>query len=211
MTERVGYDGTYRRVLGIGLLVSLAVHGAILAWGRLEVAAVTERNPTEPGTELALAFADEQPVELLDMRVLEAEVSVETAPAPDAETSSVEASLDLEPPPLASAQEGALLAVNPVEIGETDVGAAIEFDRLGAAVAAASRGGNDHDFERLGGFRIPEGSGRRGPLIIGGGGSGCQGPDVIRLPGRRTGRIALPGAGTGGFSGYGIGSRFSPP
>jgi hypothetical protein len=200
MSDGAGYDRVYRRVLGIGLLVSLVVHGAILAWGRLNVTPAASDNRAEPTTQLALAFVDEEPVELIDVRVAEADVVAETAPAPESETSTVEASLDLEPPKLAMALEGSMIAVSLVEADDSDVGDAIEYDRLGAAVAAANRGGNDHDFERLGGFRIPEGSGGRGPLIIGGGGSGCQGPNV-RLPGRRI----------GGGTSYGIGSPYTLP
>lgn len=200
MSDGAGYDRIYRRVLGIGLLVSLAVHGAILAWGRLNVAGTDAEEEAQPRTQLALAYVDEQPVELVDVRVAEADVAAETAPAPLSETSTVEAALDLQPPRLAMAQQGDLIAVSLVQTDEMDIGSAIEYDRLGAAVAAANRGGNDHDFERLGGFRIPEGSGGRGPLIIGGGGSGCEGPNV-RLPGTRI----------GGFSSYGIGSRYTTP
>lgn len=199
MSDGAGYDRVYRRVLGIGLLVSLAVHGAILAWGRLNVTPPASDDKAEPRTQLALAYADEQPVELVDVRVAEADVAVETAPVPESETSTVEAALDLEPPKLAMADQGSLIAVSLVETDDSNVGDAIEYDRLGAAVAAANRGGNDHDFERLGGFRIPEGSGGRGPLIIGGGGSGCEGPNV-RLPGTRIGGTS-----------YGIGSPYTLP
>ena len=200
MSERVGLDRIYRRVLGIGLLVSLAVHGAILAWGRLNVQSdIDAEDAVAAKTQLALTFADEEPVELVDVRVVEADVAAETAPAPDVETSTAPAALDLDPPQLAAAQQGSMIAVSLVETDESDIGSAIEYDRLGAAVAAANRGGNDHDFERLGGFRIPEGSGGRGPLIIGGGGSGCEGP-----------RVRLPGTRTGGFTGIrvaGVGFR----
>jgi hypothetical protein len=175
------------------------VHGAILAWGRLNVTPAASDDRAEPTTQLALAYVDEEPLELIDVRVVEADVVAETAPAPESETSTVAAALDLEPPKLAMAHEGSMIAISLVVADDSDVGAAIEYDRLGAAVAAANRGGNDHDFERLGGFRIPEGSGGRGPLIIGGGGSGCQGPNV-RLPGR----------GIGGTS-YGIGSPYTLP
>ncbi len=199
MSDGAGYDRVYRRVLGIGLLVSLVVHGSILAWGRLNVTPAASDDRAEPTTQLALAYVDEEPLELIDVRVVEADVVAETAPAPESETSTVEAALDLEPPKLAMAHEGSMIAVSLVVADDSDVGDAIEYDRLGAAVAAANRGGNDHDFERLGGFRIPEGSGGRGPLIIGGGGSGCQGPQV-RLPGR----------GIGGTS-YGIGSPYTLP
>lgn len=199
MSDGAGYDRVYRRVLGIGLLVSLVVHGSILAWGRLNVTPAASDDRAEPTTQLALAYVDEEPLELIDVRVVEADVVAETAPAPESETSTVEAALDLEPPKLAMAHEGSMIAVSLVVADDSDVGDAIEYDRLGAAVAAANRGGNDHDFERLGGFRIPEGSGGRGPLIIGGGGSGCQGPNV-RLPGR----------GIGGTS-YGIGSPYTLP
>ena len=199
MSDGAGYDRVYRRVLGIGLLVSLVVHGSILAWGRLNVTPAASDDQAEPTTQLALAYVDEEPLELIDVRVVEADVVAETAPAPESETSTVEAALDLEPPKLAMAHEGSMIAISLVEADDSDVGDAIEYDRLGAAVAAANRGGNDHDFERLGGFRIPEGSGGRGPLIIGGGGSGCQGPNV-RLPGR----------GIGGTS-YGIGSPYTLP
>lgn len=199
MSDGAGYDRIYRRVLGIGLLVSLAVHGAILAWGRLNVTTADADDQAQPTTQLALAYADEEPVELVDMRIAEADVAAETAPAPESETSTVEAALDLDPPQLAMAQQGEMIAISLVQSDDTDIGSAIEYDRLGAAVAAANRGGNDHDFERLGGFRIPEGSGGRGPLIIGGGGSGCEGPRVT-LPGRRI-------AGTS----YGIGSPYRIP
>ena len=199
MSDGVGYDRVYRRVLGIGLLVSLVVHGSILAWGRLNVTPAASDDRAEPTTQLALAYVDEEPLELIDVRVVEADVVAETAPAPESETSTVEAALDLDPPKLAMAHEGSMIAISLVVADDSDVGDAIEYDRLGAAVAAANRGGNDHDFERLGGFRIPEGSGGRGPLIIGGGGSGCQGPNV-RLPGR----------GIGGTS-YGIGSPYTLP
>ncbi len=201
MSERAGYDRIYRRVLGIGLLVSLAVHGAILAWGRLDAPSAAADDLAEPKTQLALTYADERPVELLDVRVTEADVATETAPAPDVETSTAPAALDLDPPKLAAAQQGSMIAVSLVEEDDSDIGSAIEYDRLGAAVAAANRGGNDHDFERLGGFRIPEGSGGRGPLIIGGGGSGCEGP-----------RVRLPGTRTGGFTGIRVaGVRFTSP
>ena len=198
MSERAGYDRIYRRVLGIGLLVSLAVHGAILAWGRLNVgSSAADDDPAEAKTQLALTFADEEPVELVDVRVIEADVATETAPAPDVQTSTAPAALDLEPPKLAAAQTGSMIAISLVEEEQSDIGSAIEYDRLGAAVAAANRGGNDHDFERLGGFRIPEGSGGRGPLIIGGGGSGCEGPRVT-LPGtRRPGFTGIRVAGVG--------------
>ena len=199
MSDGAGYDRVYRRVLGIGLLVSLVVHGAILAWGSLNLTPAASDDRAEATTQLALAYVDEQPIELIDMRVAEADVVAETAPALASETSTVEAALDLEPPKLAMAQTGSMIAISLVEADDSDVGDAIEYDRLGAAVAAANRGGNDHDFERLGGFRIPEGSGGRGPLIIGGGGSGCQGPNV-RLPGRRIGGTS-----------YGIGSPYTLP
>jgi hypothetical protein len=163
----------------------------------LNVTAASD-DRAEPTTQLALAYVDGQPVELIDVRVAEADVVAETAPVPESETSTVEAALDIEPPKLAMATEGSMIAISLVEADDSDVGDAIEYDRLGAAVAAANRGGNDHDFERLGGFRIPEGSGGRGPLIIGGGGSGCQGPNV-RLP-----RI-------GGGTSYGIGSPYTLP
>lgn len=204
MSDGAGYDRVYRRVLGIGLLVSLVVHGAILAWGRLNVTPAGSDDRAEPTTQLALAYADGEPVELIDVRVAEADVAAETAPVPESETSTVEAALDIEPPKLAMATEGSMIAISLVEADDSDVGDAIEYDRLGAAVAAANRGGNDHDFERLGGFRIPEGSGGRGPLIIGGGGSGCEGPNVgpnVRLPGRR-----IPGG-----TSYGIGSPYTLP
>lgn len=201
MSDAAGLDRVYRRVLGIGLLVSLAVHGAILAWGRLDIRSAEADK--QPAARLALTFADEEPVELLDVRVAEADVAAQTAPAPEVETSIVEATIDLEPPKLAMATQGELIAVSLVETADVEVAEAIEYDRLGAAVAAANRGGNDHDFERLGGFRIPEGSGGRGPLIIGGGGSGCEGPRV-RLPNRLPRTI-------GGASDYGIGSRFTLP
>ena len=197
MSERAGDDRIYRRVLGIGLLVSLAVHGAILAWGRLDVgSSATDPSTAESSPQLALTFTDEEPVELVDVRVVEAYVVAETAPAPDVETSTAPAALDLDPPKLAAAQQGSMIAVSLVEKDESDIGSAIEYDRLGAAVEAANRGGNDHDFERLGGFRIPEGSGGRGPLIIGGGGSGCEGPRT--LPGtRRPGFTGIRVAGVG--------------
>ena len=198
MSDGAGYDRVYRRVLGIGLLVSLVVHGSILAWGRLNVTPAASDDRAEPTTQLALAYVDEEPLELIDVRVVEADVVAETAPAPESETSTIEAALDLEPPKLAMANEGSMIAISLVAADDSDVGDAIEYDRLGAAVAAANRGGNDHDFERLGGFRIPEGSGGRGPLIIGGGGSGCQGPNV-QLP-----RI-------GGGTSYGIGSPYTLP
>lgn len=199
MSDGAGYDRVYRRVLGIGLLVSLVVHGAILAWGSLNLTPAASDDRAEATTQLALAYVDEQPIELIDVRLAEADVVAETAPALASETSTVEAALDLEPPKLAMAQTGSMIAISLVEADDSDVGDAIEYDRLGAAVAAANRGGNDHDFERLGGFRIPEGSGGRGPLIIGGGGSGCQGPRV-RLPGRRIGGTS-----------YGIGSPYTLP
>lgn len=204
MSDAAGLDRVYRRVLGIGLLVSLAVHGAILAWGHLDVRTAAADADAQPATRLALAFANEQPVELIDVRVAEADVAAETKPALEAETSTVEAAMDIDPPKLAMATQGELIAVSLVETGDADLADEIEYDRLGAAVAAAQRGGSDHDFERLGGFRIPEGSGGRGPLIIGGGGSGCEGPRV-RLPN------SLPITRIGGSSDYGIGSRFTVP
>jgi hypothetical protein len=195
MSERTGNDRIYRRVLGIGLLVSLAVHGAILAWGRLDVPSAADADDAaEPKTQLALTYADEEPLELIDVRVIEADVVAETAPAPDVETSTAPAALDLDPPKLAAAQQGSMILVSLVEEDDSDIGSAVEYDRLGAAVAAANQGGNDHDFERLGGFRIPEASGGRGPLIIGGGGSGCEGP-----------RVRLPGSSIPGFTGIRVG------
>jgi hypothetical protein len=142
MSDGAGYDRVYRRVLGIGLLVSLVVHGAILAWGRLNVTAASD-DRAEPTTQLALAYVDEQPVELIDVRVAEADVAAETAPVPESETSTVEAALDIEPPKLAMATEGSMIAVSLVEADDSDVGDAIDHrwrrERLRGTERAAAR------------------------------------------------------------------------
>ena len=62
MSDGAGYDRVYRRVLGIGLLVSRVVHGAILAWGSLNLTPAASDDPAEATTQLALAFVDEQPI-----------------------------------------------------------------------------------------------------------------------------------------------------
>ena len=196
MSERAGYDKVHHRVLGIGLLVSVAVLGATLAWGRLNAGAAGVGEEAQAGAQLALAYADAQPAELADVRVTEADEVAASLAAPDAATSTEAATLDLEPPKLSMASSGSLISVSLVDAPDDQIASAIEYDRLGAAVAAAANGAGDADtWARVGGFRIPEGSGR-GPLIIGGGGSGCQGPTTVRLPGTRI----------GGFSGIGIGT-----
>jgi len=196
MSEWAGNDKVYHRVLGIGLLVSVAVFGATLAWGRLNAGAADVGEKAQAAAQLALAYADAQPAELADVRVTEADEVAASLPAPDAATSTEEAALDLEPPKLSMASSGSLISVSLVDAPDDQIESAIEYDRLGAAVAAAANGAGDADtWARVGGFRIPEGSGGRGPLIIGGGGSGCQGPT----------RVVLPGTRIGGFSGMGIG------
>jgi len=197
MRERDGYDRVYHRVLGIGLLVSVAVFGATVAWDRQNAGAADVGEDAQAGAQLALAYADAQPAELADVRVTEADEVAASLPAPDAATSTEAAALDLEPPKLSMASSGSLISVSLVDAPDDQIESAIEYDRLGAAVAAAANGAGDaNTWERVGGFRIPEGSGRRGPLIIGGGGGGCQGPRTVRLPGTRI----------GGFSGIGVGT-----
>ena len=197
MSERAGYDKVYHRVLGIGLLVSVAVLGATLAWGRLNAEAADVGEEAQAGAQLALAFVDAQPAELADVRVTDADEVAASLPAPDAATSTVEAALDLEPPKLSMASSGSLISVSLVDAPDDQIESAIEYDRLGAAVAAAANGAGDSDtWERGGLSRIPEGSGR-GPLIIGGGGGGdCQGPTTVLIPGTRI----------GGFSGITLGT-----
>ncbi len=192
MSERAGYDKVYHRVLGIGLLVSVAVFGATLAWGRLNAGAADVGEKAQAGAQLALAYADAQPAELADVRVTEADEVAASLPAPDAATSTEEAALDLEPPKLSLASSGSLISVSLVDAPDEQIASAIEYDRLGAAVAAAANGAGVID--TWASVSPPE-SFRRGPLIIGGGGSGCQGPT----------RVVLPGTRIGGFSGMGIG------
>ncbi len=169
MSERAGYDKV-RRVLGIGLLVSVAVFGATLAWDRLNAEAADVGEEAQAGAQLALAYAGAQPAELADVRVTEADELAASLPAPDAATSTEEAALNLEPLKLSLASSGSLISVSLVDAPDDQIESAIEYDRLGAAVAAAANGTGDADtWARVGGFRIPEGSGGRGPLIIGGG------------------------------------------
>ncbi len=196
MSNRAGYDKVYHRVLGIGLLVSVAVLGATLAWSRLSAEAADVGEKARAGAQLALAYSNAQPAELADVRVTEADEVAASLPTPDAATSTAAAAFDLEPPKLSMASSGSLISVSLVDAPDDQIASAIEYDRLGAAMAAAAKGAGDADtWERGGLSRIPEGSGR-GPLIIGGGGSGCQGPTTVRLPGTRI----------GGFSGIGIGT-----
>ena len=206
MSQRIGYERLYRRVLGIGLLASVAVHGAILAWGHINVEAPELAEFGDSSPELALTYVErDRPLELLDVRVAEAEEVVASAPARStATTTKAVAAPKLESPPkLAAASAGALIAINPVETKEEEVASVVEFDRLGAAVAAAARTngeGKRADWGEAGTSRIGPGAGR-GPIIIGGGfgGGGCDAPGTgIVLPGRRIGGFSgIAGAGIG--------------
>jgi hypothetical protein len=192
MSERVARHQVYYRVLGIGLLVSVAAWGVTLAWDRQDAGAADVGEEARAGTQLALAYSDAQPAELADVRVAEADEVPASLPAPEATTSTEDAALDLEPPKLTLASSGSLISISLVEAPDNEIASAIEYDRLGAAVAAAAKGAGVIDtWARAGGLRIPEGSGR-GPLILGGG-PAC-------VPTR------LPGTRIGGFSGMGIGT-----
>jgi len=188
MSNRAGYDKVYHRVLGIGLLVSVAVLGATLAWSRLN-AEIDVGEKAQAGAQLALAYSDAQPAELADVRLIEEDEVAASLPAPDAATSTVEAALDLEPPKLSMASSGSLISVSLVDAPDDQIASAIEYDRLGAAVVKAANGAGVID--TWASVSPPE-SFRRGPLIIGGG-PAC-------VPTR------FPGTRIGGFSGMGIGA-----
>ncbi len=188
MSERAGYDTVYHRVLGIGLLGSVAVLGATLAWSRLNAEGADVGEEAQAGAQLALAYSDAQPAELADVRVTEADEVAASLPTPDAATSTKAAAFDLEPPKLSMASSGSLISVTLVDAPDDQIESAIEYDRLGAAVAAAANGAGVID--TWASVSPPE-SFRRGPLIVGGG-PAC-------VPTR------LPGTRIGGFSGMGIG------
>ena len=191
MSEWAGYDKVYHRVLGIGLLVSVAVLGATLAWSRLSARAADVGEKAQAGAQLALAYSDAQPAELADVRVTEADELAASLPAPDAATSTEEAALDLEPPKLSMASSGSLISVSLVDAPDDQIASAIEYDRLGAAVVKAANGAGVID--TWASVSPPE-SFRRGPLIVGGG------PACVPT------RVVLPGTRIGGFSGMGIGA-----
>ena len=214
MPEGPRHRGTHLRRAGIGLLALLALAAVLQSWNHFSAGAVPRSNvarrvadladDADPvsGPRLALAAADPASLEFTDVRVAEADAVPESRPSPPAEqTSSEEASVDIEPTPeLSMAQAAPEMALSPVDPGEADVGSAVEDPRpegeglsgtLAGAAGDGSRGplsgiggGLGPLIGIIGGIALGGGSGT-GPFIVLGGGSGCEGTSGsgIQLPG----------------------------
>jgi len=214
MPEGPRHRGTHLRRAGIGLLALLALAAVLQSWNHFSAGAVPRSNvarrvadladDADPvsGPRLALAAADPASLEFTDVRVAEADAVPESRPSPPAEqSSSEEASVDVEPTPeLSMAQAAPEMAVSPVDPGESDIGSAVEDPRpegegLSGTLAGASGDGSEGPLSGIGGglgpligiiggIALGGGSGS-GPFIVLGGGSGCEGPSGsgIQLPG----------------------------
>ena len=214
MPEGPRHRGSHLRRAGTGLLAMLALAAVVQSWNHFSAGAVPRSNVARrvadladvgdpaSGTRLALAEADPASLEFSDVRVAEADAVPESRPSPPAEqSSSEEASVDVEPTPeLSMAQAAPELAVSPVDPGESDIGSAVEDPRpegegLSGTLAGASGDGSEGPLSGIGGglgpligiiggIALGGGSGS-GPFIVLGGGSGCEGPSGsgIQLPG----------------------------
>jgi hypothetical protein len=205
--------GPHVRRAGTGLLALLALAVVVQSWSHFSAGAVPRSNVARPvadladvddqasGTRLALAETDPASPEFTDVRVFEADAVPESRPSPPAEqTSSEEASVDIEPTPeLSMAQAAPELAVSPVDPGEADIGSAVEDPRpegegSGALAGTSADGGEGQRsgvggglgplIGIIGGIVLGGGSGP-GPFIVPGGGIGCMSTSCsgIRLPG----------------------------
>ncbi|MEJ2371909.1 MAG: hypothetical protein P8Y07_13800, partial [Gemmatimonadales bacterium] len=153
--------GPHVRRAGTGLLALLALAVVVQSWSHFSAGAVPRSNVARrvadladvddqaSGTRLALAETDPASPEFTDVRVFEADAVPESRPSPPAEqTSSEEASVDIEPTPeLSMAQAAPELAVSPVDPGEADIGSAVEDPRPegegSGALAGTSADGNN--------------------------------------------------------------------
>jgi hypothetical protein len=169
------------------------------------VADLADVDDPASGTRLALAKANIESHELTDVRVAEADAVPVSRPSPPAEqTSSEEVSVDIEPTPeLSVAQAEPEMATSPVDPGEADIGSAVEDpepqgEGPSGTLAGTSGEGGEGPLSGIGGelgpligiiggIALGGGSGPGqfigpGTFIVGGGGSGCEGPGV-QFPG----------------------------
>ncbi|MEE9472206.1 MAG: hypothetical protein V3W32_10870, partial [Gemmatimonadota bacterium] len=164
MPEGPRHRGPHLRRAGTGLLALLALAAVVQSWNHFSAGAVPRSNVARrvadlvdvddpaSGPRLALTEADPASLEFTDVRLAEADAVPESRPSPPAEqTSSEEASLDVEPTPeLSMVHAAPEMAVSPVDPGESDIGSAVEEPR-------------------------PEGEGLPG-VLVGASGDGGQGP-----------------------------------
>jgi hypothetical protein len=212
MPEGPRHRGPHFRRAGTGLLALLALAAAVQSWNHFSAGAVPRSNVARrvadladvddpaSGPRLALAEADLASLEFTDVRVAEADAAPESRPSPPAEqTSSEEASVDIEPTPeLSMAQAAPEMAVSPVDPGEADIGSAVEDPRpegegFSGTLVGASGDGSQGPLSGIGGSLGPligiiggialGGGSGPGPFIVLGGGSGCEGTSGIQLPG----------------------------
>jgi hypothetical protein len=192
----------------------LALGAVVLSWNHFSAGAVPRSNVARrvadladvhdpaSGPRLALAEADLASLDFTDVRVAEADAVPESRPSPPAEqTSSEEASVDIEPTPeLSMAQAAPEMEVSPVDPGESDIGSAVDDPRPEGEGPSGTLAGAQGDGSQgplsgiggglgpligiIGGIALGGGSGP-GPFIVLGGGSGCEGSGVpgIQLPG----------------------------
>jgi hypothetical protein len=215
MSEGPRHRGPHLRRAGTGLLALLALAAVVQSWNHFSAGAVPRSNVARrvadladvddpaSGPRLALAEANLASLEFTDVRVAEADAVPESRPTPPAEqTSSEEASVDIEPAPeLTMAQAPPEMATSPVDPGEADVGSAVEDPQpqgegpLGDLAGTSGDGGQGPLsgiggglgplIGIIGGIALGGGSGP-GPFIVLGGGSGCEGTSGIpgtQLPG----------------------------
>ncbi len=211
MPEGPRHRGPHLRRAGTGLLALLALAAVVQSWNHFSAGAVPRSNVARrvadlvdvddpaSGPRLALTEADPASLEFTDVRLAEADAVPESRPSPPAEqTSSEEASLDVEPAPeLSMAHAAPEMAVSPVDPGESDIGSAVEEPRpegdgLPERLVGASGDGSQGPLSGIGGglgpligiiggIALGGGSGF-GPFILGGG-SGCEGASGVQLPG----------------------------
>ncbi len=215
MSEGPRHLGPHLRRAGTGLLALLALAAVVQSWNYLSAGAVPRSNVARrvadladvdapaSGPRLALAEADLASLEFTDVRVAEADAVPESRPSPPAEqTSSEEASVDIEPTPeLSMAQAAPEMEVSPVDPGESDIGSAVDDPRPEGEGPSGTLAGTQGDGSQgplsgiggglgpligiIGGIALGGGSGP-GPFIVLGGGSGCEGTTGIpgfQLPG----------------------------